>query len=150
VIVNLLDAERGDRNDRDGFRFFDLWVGDTLGAELLGCSLYDLPPGEQLWPYHFHFGNEEWAIIVAGSPTVRTPEGERVLAQGDIVAFPEGEAGAHTFLNRSDAEARIAMFSTLNRSTLPVYPDSGKVAAYRRCFRMADAVDYWDGESPPV
>jgi uncharacterized cupin superfamily protein len=133
-----------------GFAFAEISARERPGDELMGCTLYEFEPGNQLWPYHFHFGNEEWAIIVAGSPTVRTPEGERVLAQGDIVAFPEGEAGAHTFLNRSDAEARIAMFSTLNRSTLPVYPDSGKVAAYRRCFRMADAVDYWDGESPPV
>lgn len=146
MIVNLLDEERGPENDRDGFRFFDRGVAHELGAVLLGCSLYDLPPGEQLWPYHLHFGNEEWAVVVAGAPTVRTPEGTRELRVGDIVAFPEGEAGAHAFLNRSEAEARIALFSTLNRRTHPVYPDSSKVAAYGRCFRIQDAVDYWDGE----
>jgi uncharacterized cupin superfamily protein len=146
MIVNLLDAPAGEANDRDGFRFHDLWVASELGAEVLGCSLYDLPPGEQLWPYHYHLGNEEWAVVVAGSPTVRTPDGERGLRAGDLVAFPEGEAGAHTFLNRSGTGARIAMFSTLNRPTLPVYPDSGKVGANRRYFRVADAVDYWDGE----
>jgi uncharacterized cupin superfamily protein len=150
VIVNLLEEERGEENDRDGFRFFDRGVGGPFGSELLGCSLYDLPPGEQLWPYHFHLGNEEWAVVVAGAPTVRTPDGERELAVGDIVAFVEGEAGAHTFLNRSGAEARIAMFSTLNRRTHPVYPDSNKVAAFGRCFRLDDAVDYWDGETGPV
>jgi uncharacterized cupin superfamily protein len=146
LIVNLRDADPGEQNDREGFRFFDLWVGGQLGAELLGCSLYDVPPGEQLWPYHYHLGNEEWAVVVAGKPSVRTPDGERELSPGDIVAFAEGEAGAHTFVNRSDGAARVAMFSTLNRSTLPVYPDSGKVGANRRCFRMVDAVDYWDGE----
>ncbi|HEY5099335.1 MAG TPA: cupin domain-containing protein [Gaiellaceae bacterium] len=146
MIVNLLDAESGDQNDREGFRFFDRWVGSKLGAELLGCSLYDVPPGEQLWPYHYHLGNEEWAVVVAGRPTVRTPEGERELTPGDIVAFAEGEAGAHTFLNRTDADARVALFSTLNRTTLPVYVDSDKVGANRKVFRMRDAVDYWDGE----
>ena len=146
MIVNLLDAERGKQNDREGFRFFDLWVGEQLGAELLGCSLYDVPPGEQLWPYHYHLGNEEWAVVVAGRPTVRTPDGERELAPGDLVAFAEGEAGAHTFVNRSDEDARVALFSTLNRPTLPMYPDSGKVGANGRYFRTADAVDYWDGE----
>jgi len=146
VIVNLLDAERGKQNDREGFRFYDLWVGEQLGAELLGCSLYDVPPGEQLWPYHYHLGNEEWAVVVAGRPTVRTPDGERELASGDIVAFAEGEAGAHTFVNHSGENARVALFSTLNRTTLPVYPDSDKVGANRKYFRTADAVDYWDGE----
>ena len=146
MIVNLLDAESGDQNDREGFRFFDRWVGSKLGAELLGCSLYDVPPGEQLWPYHYHLGNEEWAVVVAGRPTVRTPEGERELTPGDIGAFAEGAAGAHTFLNRTDADARVALFSTLNRTTLPVYVDSDKVGANRKVFRMRDAVDYWDGE----
>ena len=146
MIVNLLDAERGKQNDREGFRFYDLWVGEQLGAELLGCSLYDVPPGEQLWPYHYHLGNEEWAVVVAGRPTVRTPDGERELASGDIVAFAEGEAGAHTFVNHSGENARVALFSTLNRTTLPVYPDSDKVGANRKYFRTADAVDYWDGE----
>jgi uncharacterized cupin superfamily protein len=146
TIVNLLDAATGEQNDREGFRFFDRSVGSELGAELLGSSLYDVPPGEQLWPFHYHLGNEEWAVVVAGEPTVRTPDGERVLGRGDIVAFPEGEAGAHTFLNRSEESARIALFSTLNRSTLPVYPDSRKVGANGRYYRMEDAVDYWDGE----
>jgi uncharacterized cupin superfamily protein len=146
VIVNLLDEERGEENDRDGFHFFDRQVGEQLGAELIGCSLYDLPTGEQLWPYHYHRGNEEWAVVVAGNPTVRTPVGESALRPGDIVSFPEGETGAHTFLNHSGADARIAIFSTLNPPTLPVYPDSKKVGANRRYFRIADAVDYWDGE----
>ena len=146
MILHLLDEERGEENDRDRFRFFDRQVGGQIGAELLGCSLYDLPPGEQLWPYHYHLGNEEWAVVVAGAPILRTPDGERELRPGDIVAFPEGEAGAHTFLNHSSSDARVALFSTLNRRTLPVYPDSDKVGANRRYFRMADAVDYWDGE----
>lgn len=146
AIVNLLDAEGGEEHDRDGFRFRDRWVGGELGAELLGCSLYDLLPGQQLWPYHFHRGNEEWLVVVSGRPIVRTPEGERELLPGDVVAFPVDEAGAHTVINRTAEDARLAMFSTLNRPTYPVYPDSDKVAANRLCFRMADAVDYWDGE----
>lgn len=148
MIVNLLAAERGEQSDREGFRFRGRWVGGPLGAELLGCGLYDLPPGEQLWPYHYHLGNEEWAVVVAGAPTVRTPDGERELRPGDIVAFPEGEDGAHTFLNHSGEDARVALFSTLNRPTLPVYPDSGKVSAKGKCFRLEDAVDYWEGEGP--
>lgn len=148
MIVNLLAAEHGEQSDREGFRFRGRGVGGPLGAELLGCGLYDLPPGEQLWPYHYHLGNEEWAVVVAGAPTVRTPDGERELRPGDIVAFPEGEDGAHTFLNHSGEDARVALFSTLNRPTLPVYPDSGKVSAKGKCFRLEDAVDYWEGEGP--
>ena len=146
MIVNLLATGLDEESDRDGFRFRGSALGDALGAELVGCGLYDLPPGEQLWPYHYHLGNEEWAVVVAGTPTVRTPGGERELRPGDIVPFPEGEEGAHTFLNHGEEVARVALFSTLNRPTLPVYPDSGKVAAKGKCFRLEDAVDYWEGE----
>jgi uncharacterized cupin superfamily protein len=143
--VNLLDMTPGDENDRDGFRFLGRYVTGALGAECLGCGLYDLPPGEQLWPYHFHRGNEEWAVVVAGSPTVRTPTGERELRPGDLVSFPEGEDGAHTFLNHSVRNARVAIFSTQGPGSA-VYPDSGKVGVAGQTFRIADAVDYWDGE----
>lgn len=145
TVVNLRDAASGEENDRDGFRFRDRRLGPELGAEVLGCSLYDVLPGQQLWPYHYHVGNEEWLVVVDGRPMLRTPEGERELAPGDIVGFPLGEAGAHTLVNRTDANARVAIFSTLRTGSV-AYPDSGKVGAGGRYFRIADAVDYWDGE----
>ena len=90
-------------------------------------------------------GNEEWIVVVSGTPTLRTPEGERELRAGDVVGFPQGEAGAHTFYNRSSEPLRILFFSTL-RSGYPTYVDSDKVGAGGRVFRRADAVGYWDGE----
>ena len=147
TVVNLLDAPLGEeRAECEGFHHFDLTLGPLLGAEHLGCSLYTIPPGARNWPYHYHLGNEEWLVVVAGTPTLRTPDGERDLAVGDIVAFAEGEAGAHDVSNRSGESVRVAIFSTLQRTTLPVYPDSGKVGANRMYFRTRDAVDYWDGE----
>lgn len=147
MIVNLRDGELGEeRQEHPGFHHFDRTLGPLLGAELLGCSVYTIPPGARNWPYHYHLGNEEWLVVVDGTPTLRTPGGERVLQVGDLVAFPVGEAGAHDVSNRSDEDVRVAIFSTLNPPTLPVYPDSEKVGAFRRYFRLADAVDYWDGE----
>jgi uncharacterized cupin superfamily protein len=42
-------------------------------------SVYDLPPGQAIGPYHFEWTDEEWLIALGGRVTVRTPEGERVL-----------------------------------------------------------------------
>jgi uncharacterized cupin superfamily protein len=131
----------------DGFRHRRVSVREALGGELLGCSLYEVDPGEQLWPYHYHWNNEEWLVVVAGTPTLRTPEGERELRPGDVAAFPEGEAGAHTLLNRGHAVARIAFFGTRRQGSVE-YPDSGKVGCGppwdRLYFRREDAVGYWD------
>ena len=145
TVVNLLDAEpaRGHADGRSVLRTGA--SGAQLGGELLGCGLYDVPPDEQLWPYHWHTSREEWLVVVAGAPTLRTPEGERELRPGEIVAFPEGEAGAHTLFNRTETSARVAIFSTLHPS-VSVYPDSGKIGVPGHVFRVADAVDYWDGE----
>jgi uncharacterized cupin superfamily protein len=143
--MNLRDAELQANCDEPGFRHRSGSVRKPLGGELIGGALYEFDPGEQLWPYHFHRNNEEWLIVVEGTPTLRTPEGERELRVGDLVGFPEGEEGAHTLTNRGDRPARVVIFSTLCKGST-VYPDSGKVGVAGQCFRMADAVDYWDGE----
>jgi uncharacterized cupin superfamily protein len=148
VIVNLADIARGEeRQECEGFHHFDQTLGPQVGAEILGCSLYTIPPGARNWPYHYHLGNEEWVVVVAGRPTLRSPEGVRELEVGDLVAFPAGEEGAHDLSNRSGEDVRVAIFSTLQRTTLPVYPDSEKVGANRMYFRFADDVGYWYGES---
>ena len=143
--MNLRDAELPLQLDKPPFRHREASIGEPLGGELIGCSLYEFDPGAQLWPYHFHRGNEEWLIVVAGTPTLRTPDGERELRAGDVVGFPEGEAGAHTLHNRGESLARVAIFSTL-RPGSSAYPDSAKVGVAGRVFRIADEVDYWDGE----
>ncbi len=70
-------------------------VGKAIGAEQIGASLFELEDGQRSYPYHFHHGIEEWLLVVAGSPSCRTPEGERVLREGDVLCFPVGAAGAH-------------------------------------------------------
>ena len=64
--MNLLDCELAGRQEISGFQHRRTSVREALGGELIGCSLYELPPGEQLWPYHFHWNNEEWLIVVSG------------------------------------------------------------------------------------
>ena len=144
-VVNLAEVERGEELAHGPFHHFDLGLGPLLGAEFLGCSLYDVPPGARNWPYHWHAGNEEWLLVVAGRPTLRVPAGECELAPGDVVAFPRDEPGAHDIANRTDDDVRLAIFSTLNRGFV-AYPDADKLGAGGLYFRRGDAVDYWDGE----
>jgi uncharacterized cupin superfamily protein len=149
-VFNLLDGELDDAEERPGYRHRRRQVGRLLGGELLGATVYEVPPGEKLWPYHWELGCEEFAVVVAGRPTVRTPEGERELAVGDIVHFPEGEPGTHQFLNRSDDVFRVLIGSTKSSLALAGYPDSGKLlisATGREQIMLRDVpVDYWDGE----
>jgi uncharacterized cupin superfamily protein len=148
-VFNLLEADMGERVEVGPFRHRRVSVREALGGEQFGSSLYELGPGERMWPYHYHLGNEEWLVVVSGRPTLRTPDGERVLEPGEVVGFVEGEAGAHTLSNATDEPARVCIFSTLRYGNA-VYPDSDKIGAGpghdRRYFRRGDAVDYVHGE----
>lgn len=149
---------------RPGFRYRRARIGRQVGAEHLGASLYDLDPGQATFPYHFHLGNEELLVVLAGAPHLRTPSGSRVLREGEVVSFPRGEGGAHQVLNQSDAPVRFLVVSEMNTPDVSVYPDSGKVGALARppgaastaggslfaFFRLDDAADYWDGEPSPT
>ena len=145
--------EWNETTERDAFSFKDAWVGNRIGSELIGGSLYEVPPGKKLWPYHTHHGNEEWAIVVRGRPTLRTPEGERELVEGDVACFRRGPDGAHQVFNRSNAPVRVLMLSTLLAPDVVEYLDTGKIgmtdAAGKRILlaRPGPSVDYWDCES---
>jgi uncharacterized cupin superfamily protein len=151
-VYNLLDGALDGQEEKAGYRHRRTRVGELLGAELLGATIYETPPGEKLWPYHWEVGCEEFLVVVSGTPTLRTPEGERPLAPGDLVAFPEGEAGAHQLRNDSDAPFRVLIASTKSDLYVAGYPDSGKLLidapahGFRTMLRDAPDVDYWDGE----
>ena len=124
-----------------------------LEASRLGATLYQLPPGERLGPYHYEYNNEEWLLVLAGTPTLRTPVGEQQLRAGDVVAFREGPEGAHAVSNTSDDPVRLLMVSTKRDPAVAVYPDSDKLAVWRLgsdgiIVKRTDATDYWEGEAP--
>jgi uncharacterized cupin superfamily protein len=142
--INILTAEFDHESEREGYRWRGVRVGAALGGEEIGASLYELEEGQRSYPYHFHYGIEEWLLVIDGSPTLRSPDGERVLRRGDIVAFPVGPGGAHQL----HGPGRYVVFSSKSLPETIEYPDSGKVATSppRLVFRAADAVDYWEGE----
>lgn len=114
-------------------------------------SFYRLEPGKSNYPYHYHLDREEVFYIVGGEGTLRTPDGERTVRTGDLVFFPAGESGAHKLTNTSpDSPLLYIDFDTIAETDVAVYPDSGKTGiwspALGKVFRLADSVDYYDGE----
>jgi uncharacterized cupin superfamily protein len=153
AVFNLFGDDWDGEQDRDGYRHRVVAIGRRLGGRLLGGSLYELPPGEATWPYHYEHGCEEWAIVISGRPTLRTPDGEDELEPGDAAVFPEGPAGAHRLENRTAEVARVLLLSSKSSVAIVHYPDSGKVGlwtadgGYDRLLRTEPSLDYWEGES---
>ncbi len=102
--------------------------------------------------YHYEVGCEEWLVVVSGAPTLRGPDGERELAPGDVAVFPEGPAGGHQVINRSDEVCRVLILSSKAPVVQVHYPDSGKVGlwslsgGYQAMLPTDRELDYWDGE----
>jgi uncharacterized cupin superfamily protein len=151
--VNLFEVKVGrDDDDPPGYETAYVRLAPKLGATKIGGSVYELPQGQSVCPYHYEYGDEEWLIVLTGRPTLRTPAGERELAPGEVVCFPEGPEGAHKVTNNAEEVSRVLLLSTKSSAGIAVYPDSDKIGVFpvnredSRLFVRGSAVDYWEGE----
>jgi uncharacterized cupin superfamily protein len=151
--INIASPDfKYDPDDPPGFRAGMLRFGPLVGAEQLGASVYELPPGQAICPYHYEYGEEEWLLVLEGRPSIRNPESSDQLEPWDAVCFPSGPEGAHAVRNETDETVRVLMFSTVNHPAATVYPDSDKVAIWTGnqtddlVTTRSSSVDYWFGE----
>jgi uncharacterized cupin superfamily protein len=100
-------------------------VGARAGGTRLGATLYEIDPGGAVSPYHVHHANEEMLVVLAGTPSVRTPDGVRELEPGALLAFPVGPDGAHRVFNESEAPARVLIVSTMVFPEVAEHLDTG-------------------------
>jgi uncharacterized cupin superfamily protein len=151
--VNISDPTfTFDPDDPEGFRSGMFRFGAEVGAKETGASVYELPPGQAVCPYHYEYGEEEWALVVEGRPSLRTPDGTQQLEPFDVVFFPKGPAGAHQVRNDTDSAARVLMWSNVVYPTATAYPDSDKVGVWTGdkaedvIVVRSGKVDYYYGE----
>jgi hypothetical protein len=137
-VPNINDPEFDEPRETDGFLALRARLGRQAGAERLGLSMWKLEPGQAAYPYHYHHTEEELVLVLTGTPSLRTPTGWRELDEGETVRF--------------------LAFSSSGEPDVVVYPDSDKLGVYERLpdggglramFRVGDAVDYYEGETPP-
>jgi uncharacterized cupin superfamily protein len=159
-MPNIFASDFDESGDREGFRWRGTSLAYRAGSERLGASIYEIEPGNSTFPYHYHLANEELLLVRKGRPHLRTPHGWQQLAEGEVVAFPLGERGAHQLVNKTEEPVRVVVVSEMVSPEIAVYPDSGKIGVrehapgsgregLRENFESANAVDYWEGETPP-
>ena len=151
--IDISDPEFSyDPTDAAGFRAGAMRVGPDLGARRTGATVYELPPGEAVCPYHYEHGEEEWLLVLEGRASVRTPEGTEQLGPFELAFFPTGPAGAHQVRNETSARVRVLMWSEVVVPTSTVYPDSDKIGIWTGDKRddlmveRSSSVGYYHGE----
>jgi uncharacterized cupin superfamily protein len=97
----------------------------------LGATVYELGPGNSV-VYHFHHGSEELLVVLRGRPTLRTPDGERQLKEGEVVHFPVGPEGSHGLRNDNDDPARYIVAGIRVSPEVAEYPDLNQITAQAR------------------
>ena len=138
--------------DPEGFKAGMFRIGPSVEATGTGSTVYELPPGETLCPYHYEYGEEEWLLVLQGRPTVRHPEGTDQLDQWDLVFFPSGPAGAHRVQNDTGDTVRVLMYSNICHPGATVYPDSDKIGVWTGnraddlMVKRTSGVHYYEGE----
>ena len=137
-LADLDDGVRGARLER-------------IRGETLAAAVWELGPGASV-DYHFHHGTKELLLVLRGRLVLRAHDGERELAEGDVVAFPRGRDGAHGTVNRSDSPVRYLMVAAHDSPDVIEYPDRGTLGVFARTtansgepleafFHLADAFD---------
>lgn len=137
--------------EHEGFEYIRKTFVRRSEAKQCVVNVFEIPPLKSAFPYHFHHNNEETFYIISGHGILRTPNGERAVAAGDLLFFPANERGAHRLTNSSTTENLVYLdFDTANEIDVTVYPDSDKIAIWgkdtNQVFRTQDHVDYYHGE----
>ena len=131
--INIATAQvEYDDTDPEGFRSGMARLGKLLGAKESGISVYEIPPGQSICPYHYEVGEEEWLLVLEGTPTLRHYEGSERLDPWDVVCFPRGPEGAHGVPSRAPASSCSPPWSCPPRPSIPTATRSGSGPGTRR------------------
>ena len=105
----------------------DADYGRYFGFERLGIHHVRLAPGRRTSLPHAESAEDEFVLVLAGTPDVWLDGDLHRLAPGDAVGFRAGSGLAHTFLNNSTAEVRLIVVGdrpmAQNRVLYPLDPD---------------------------
>lgn len=112
-------------------------LGPASGLSQFGVSHVTLAPGAWSSQRHWHEGEDEFVVILAGQANLVDDDGEHAMNPGDCASFPAGEANGHVLQNRSDADC---LFIAVGRpsETDCHYPDIDLHLAAGQGFRRKD------------
>ena len=84
-------------------------LAPAAGLTAFGVSHVVLRPGAWSSQRHWHEGEDEFLVVLAGEAVLVDDAGEHVLRAGDCAAFPAGERNGHHLQNRTAADCTFVV-----------------------------------------
>lgn len=78
-------------------------LAPATGIADFGISHVTLEPGAWSAQRHWHAGEDELVVMLAGEAVLVDDHGETVMRAGDVAAFPKGDGNGHVLQNRGAA-----------------------------------------------
>ncbi|MES2056703.1 MAG: cupin domain-containing protein [Pseudomonadota bacterium] len=97
-------------------------LGLASGLTDYGVSHVVLKPGAWSSQRHWHEGEDEFVVMIAGEAVLVDDDGEHAMRPGDCAAFPKGDGNGHVLQNRSDTDCVFVAVGRPNASDCH-YPD---------------------------
>lgn len=79
-------------------------LAPASGLEDFGVSHVTLKPGAWSAQRHWHVGEDEFVVMLAGEAVLIDDSGETPMRAGDCAAFPKNDGNGHCLVNRSDSD----------------------------------------------
>ena len=77
-------------------------LAPASGLSDFGASHVTLQPGAWSSQRHWHEGEDELVVMLAGEAVLVDEHGETPMRPGDVAAFPKNDGNGHVLQNRSD------------------------------------------------
>jgi uncharacterized cupin superfamily protein len=79
-------------------------LAPAAGLTQFGASHVVLKPGAWSSQRHWHVGEDEFLVMIAGEGVLVDDDGEHVLRPGDCAAFPGNDGNGHHVQNRGEED----------------------------------------------
>ena len=98
--------------DADVAGRWDRRLAPATGLTEFGASHVRLEPGAWSSQRHWHEGEDELMVMIAGEAVLVEDDARTLLVAGDIVAWPRDVANGHHLVNASDAPCLFLVVGT--------------------------------------
>lgn len=97
-------------------------LSPASGIADFGASHVTLKPGAWSAQRHWHEGEDEMVVMLAGEAVLVDDQGRHVMRAGDIAAFPKNDGNGHALINESDSDCVFVAIGKASASDCH-YPD---------------------------